>query len=742
MNQITASPSRYDFGESFNYASWPTNTRITLTNVRWNSDYRDVLAPTYDLDSWIDAQPGNLNFTNASQKKFQQMYLDIDTPLDDAMQYNYIRVKNPRNPVPGAQRTQTYYYFINDIAYFAGNTTRLFLQLDAWSTFIHAFKLGQCYVERGHIGIANENQFDNYGRDYLNIPEGLDVGGEYRIVKTASSDVMTLDTYSVLVVSAANLTTPPGTKDDPTLVAAKGSVVDGLVSGASFYIFPTPTDYLKYQQLYANYPWVTEAILSITAIPNVLRYHPDATLTNVSIDAVNAVEFPGGGGVTVTPDWTMYEYPVGASQPHDTALAVNWRDTLLNAIPVAYRALKKFLTYPYSLVEVTTWAGQPLVVQPESWADADATIRELAVMVPPGQRIAFMPLRYNGDAETSDAGGAEDNAESLDFATTLSNFPSLPIVNNMAIGYLASNRNGLAFQRQTAAWTQSRALMGAQATEDVANADIRNTMQQYGANRLASAAAAQLSMETGNNLGVIGGALGTVGVGVEGNTSFGDGGTHSASGMGSKSGLSAGASLNPLSLAGYDATATIKANATAQAAAIQQAQMGSSALASAGASAAIRDTNVSLARRAAKGDYLNSIASVNAKVQDAALTQPSIAGQFGGDAMNLAHNKAEVSAKFKLLDNAAVKRVGNIWLRYGYAVQQFVDMSVYPDFMAMTKFSYIKLSETYVIEAPIPEMFKQALRGIFEKGVTVWSDPAYIGTTTLSDNQPKTGISY
>jgi hypothetical protein len=749
MNEITQVPTRRpDFGESFSYASWPTNTRITLTNVRWNSDYRDVMKPTFDIDAWIDQQPGNLNFTNASQKKFQQMYLDIDTPMDDSMQYNYIRVRNPRNPVPGAHRVQTYYYFINDIAYFAGNTTRLFLQLDAWATFIGAFKLGLCYVERSHIGIANTKQMNNYGRDYLSVPEGLDVGGEYRIVKTASQDVMTLDSYSVLVVSAADMTKAPGTEDAPKLVAAQGSVVDGMVSGASFYVFPTPGDYLRFQKQYVDFPWMTEAILSITPIPSVLRYHPGATLKDVAPDVLNAVtvDLPDGGVTVIQqPDFVMYEYPAGPSQTRDTQLAADWRDTLLNRLPdnlAAYRILKKFLTYPYSLVEITTWAGQPLVVQPESWADDDATIREMAVMVPPGQRVSFMPLRYNGDAATSDAGGAEDNAESLDFMTTISNFPSLPIVNNMAIGYLAANKNGLAFQRQTAAWTQTRALMGAQATEDIANADIANTARQAAAGITASGASAQLNMETGNNLGLIGGALGTVGVGADAGTSYGDSGAHSASGMGSSSRLGVGASINPMALAGYDATATIKANAIAQQAAIEQTQRAASAASSITATGAIRDTNVSLARRAAKGDYLNNIAAVNAKVQDAALTQPSIAGQFGGDAMNLAHNKAEVSARWKLLDNAAVKRIGNIWLRYGYAVQQYVDMSKYPDFMFMSKFSYLKLSETYVIEAPIPELFKQTIRGIFEKGVTVWSDPSDIGTTAPTDNQPKDGISY
>ena len=60
--------------------------------------------------------------------------------------------------------------------------------------------------------------------------------------------------------------------------------------------------------------------------------------------------------------------------------------------------------------------------------------------------------------------------------------------------------------------------------------------------------------------------------------------------------------------------------------------------------------------------------------------------------------------------------------------------------MVMTKFTYWKLSETYIKTGPMPEGFKQAIRGIFEKGVTVWADPTYIGTTDLAENKPLEGI--
>jgi hypothetical protein len=62
------------------------------------------------------------------------------------------------------------------------------------------------------------------------------------------------------------------------------------------------------------------------------------------------------------------------------------------------------------------------------------------------------------------------------------------------------------------------------------------------------------------------------------------------------------------------------------------------------------------------------------------------------------------------------------------------------NFMVMNNFTYWKLSETYITGAACPEQYKQAIRGIFEKGVTVWSNPANIGTIDIADNTPLEGI--
>lgn len=724
-NALTSGPNTYTFGDNFNYGQWTENTTLTLINVPWNNDYRDVwrASSRSALDSWIDGNADKLVLQNVSLAKFDRN-VRVNTPINRAMQHNYLRAANGAAPTGDTQRT--YYYFILDYKQIAPNTTELMLQLDVWQTFGYDVTLGNCFIERGHIGIANTNAFNNYGRDYLSIPEGLDVGAEYQIVKTASQTVMDTsgsNQYSVMIVSTVDITQDPGTVKAPKLTSAKGSIVDGIASGASIYIFPTPADFTQFIKDYQKMPWITQGIISATLIPPITRYYPSATLTNVAGDVqLGSATLPDGSTITVVgTDFTVYNYPSGTSVVKSESLLAGWRDVVKALIPSQYQMLTKLLTFPYCVVELTTWTGQPLAIRPEAWADPDATIREQAVMLPPGQRIAFMPFRYNASSSTT-AGTTDDQAEYLDFATTLDNFPQVPIVNNMALSWLASNKNGLAFQFHNASWDQQKALRGAQATYDVANSDIKNTGRQAGILNSAAAAANIMQVDTATlnqQIGAMSGglnALGTMSMGAE---------PLALSEVGGVIGKSLQQSNESL----------LQSNLLANS---NQARS-NSAISSIETSGAIRDTNVSLARFAARGDYANNVQGINAKIQDARMTQPSTSGQFGGDAMNLAHGKFQVSARFKMIDPATMRRIGNFWLRYGYAVEQF-STNVPANFQCMSKFTYWKMSETYITAARIPEQFKQAIRGIFEKGVTVWGDPGYIGTTALSDNQPLPGI--
>ena len=152
------------------------------------------------------------------------------------------------------------------------------------------------------------------------------------------------------------------------------------------------------------------------------------------------------------------------------------------------------------------------------------------------------------------------------------------------------------------------------------------------------------------------------------------------------------------------------------------------------------DMNRQLAQATAQGDYANVIAGINAQVQQTQTTPPTTSGALGGDAFNLANGIIGVCVKFRRLSDAALHTIGEYWLRYGYYVQRF--MTLPPGLMAMSNFTYWKVHELYLKSSTCPEEYRLTIKGIFESGVTVWTDPDRIGVTDYADNEPLAGISY
>lgn len=708
----------------FNYAQWVAGTRVSLVNVPWNNDYRDITNKDFDINAYIDSiENAGIVVTDASYAKLSEP-IRLDIPFNRAIKYNYLRASNPLQPIEGDEQ-RDFYYFILAVNYLAPNTTEFVLQLDIWQSFKNSVTFGNCYVERGHVGIANTKNFDNYGRDYLTVPEGVDVGSDMQVIARRNVSIMDIDGYNglddfsstVLVASATDLKAYPGTVAAPELHSAPGGIFNRLPSGASYYVFEGATNFYLWMDAMKVYPWVTQGILSITMIPKPERYGLTA-----EYEGINAAVAP-----------------TGRPRMIKHSLFSNWRASseILNAIPERYHHLKKFLTSPYMGIELTTFTGTPIGLKPEAWADADCSVIERAALVPPNQRVSISPFKYNAKpgSPTDDAHpvvvpgdpnvGGDDYGDYLDVATLIANFPTLAIVNNNAVGYMASNAHSLAFQHSQADWSQQRALRGNEVSYDQASGAISAaTKQAYN-----SINADALNTMNSNLVGAQHGALQSgkdlvTGIGLGGATRGAPGAIAGAAGGGVNALLSA--AQNQISQQGANNAFAIRKSAAEQANRINAGQAGF-----------VRDTNKDLGDWAAKGDYESTVAGINAKVQDAKLIQPSTVGQVGGESMNLIHGKFGFSARWKMIDLASITIIGEYWLRYGYAVRRFAKPKA--NMQVMSKFTYWKLTETYLTGA-LPEQFKQAIRGIFEKGVTVWQSPADIGNIDIANNTPLGGI--
>lgn len=132
----------------------------------------------------------------------------------------------------------------------------------------------------------------------------------------------------------------------------------------------------------------------------------------------------------------------------------------------------------------------------------------------------------------------------------------------------------------------------------------------------------------------------------------------------------------------------------------------------------------------AQRDKDNAYAAVDADIAQAALEPPYTvcAGSVpGADAETPNYLDIQV----RTMQPADVRRIGDEFLRFGYAYHGYVEA---PDFAIMPRFSYWQCSEIFISNLSIPDAYADQIRYLLIGGVTVWSDPSYIGNTSIYDN--------
>ncbi len=724
MNQIKEPGNPKDFGLEFNYAVWTANNYFTMCNVPWNSDYRDVAGfrTTEEFDSFIDSSPASTRVEIRGTRARLNMPVRVGMTLAKAMKYNYLRVKNGLQPVETGDEPQTFYYFIVGMREVAPETTELLLQLDVWASFSPLITGCRGFIERGHIGIANEKRMQNYGRDYLSIPEGFDTGSEYVGVAARSRAVMSPNQgfggMSVIGVFASDPDAPAyktvDGKQVPNYTSAKGAFFQGVMSGADVRYWRTGEGFTKWLADNSDTPWKTQSILAIMLVPFLEPYFPNHS-------------FPGGNVGDPLKVPTMPPSEVGIN-----SLYPNWRNELMQFLPERYRGLDKFKTAPYMLVELTTFSGTPVTMRPENWRDDHASLVARANFMPPNARLQVRPKNYNSNPTDNapgqgDSFNTDDGGSFWDMFTQITNFPTVPIVNDGAILALSNQANSLAYAGKSADWAQQKALTGIQTSYDQASSALQLSSDQLLNQQQGAAAQNRIQQDAMRGqavLGLVSGVGGGAGMGAfagpAGAVAGGAGGLVSGIAATAQSALQMN-TMNDSLRAQWD---------TQNAANSRQNEFG----------AYIRDSNADLARFAARGDYENTLAGIQAKIQDTMMTPASVVGQTGGELINLVNKTMGVSVRWKMLDLASMRAIGEHWLRFGYAVQQFAKLPT--TFKVMSKFTYWKMSETYIGGAHIPENYRQALRGIFEKGFTIWDNPNDMNNPDfdIATNKPLSGV--
>lgn len=745
--------SANDLPINFSYAKWTPNTRFKLCNVPWDMGYRDIVK--WDRQSqkeYFDRLDG-IEFTDCTMAKYG-LPVRLPVPFAQASQYNYLIATNDYD----FDTPRSWYYFVQTCDYINANTTQLNIQLDVWQSFQHDIQLGNAYVERGHVGVANENAWKDWGKTYLDLPEGLDTGkctvltNELwkPLMNVAERDGVKYTSYGLIIVSTTDLEADTGTKDNPVVNTATGSAFESQLNGTSMYYLDTPADIVTFFTEGMNAPWVTQGICGIYAVPHL----PQALLDGQP----KKTELFGHSASFAGNCWELRKRNDNSNARYTDIISLkNFRDAF--TLPERYKYLKKFLTAPYAYIECSCLNGTVITYEPEQIPSADLIIRETWNYAPPSPRLNFYARGYHagnlGDRQPlPDGKGLPiDTGEMLNASFGITNFPTFMSVNNGSALALANSAYTRQYAQQSADWGYQKTQMGinnayAQAQVGTQYASEQNRLGT--ANRNAMMAinnqSAQMSSDlTLKNLSFNNrmNQINTVGSGAA--NAIGSLATGNVGGaVGAIAGTAIGAWANQQS---YDNSVSSNSQALSNTFATNAAttsQANAYSLAQTNLSnqqtMQLADMNKQLAQATAQGDYENTIAGINAQVQQTQTVPPTTSGALGGDAFNLANGLIGVMVRFRQIPPAAMQAIGEVWLRYGYYVQRFMRLPA--NLMAMSNFTYWKLHELYVRSSTCPEEYRLTVKGIFESGVTVWTDPEKIGVTDYADNTPLAGISY
>lgn len=200
----------------------PNSTVEIFGDLGLSPTHDDTLyfASTGAKDNYFSALNKLGTYLNLSYSRRNRGVIRLQAPMSTLVGASYMRFKNT------SFENKWFYAFITGVEYVNNVTTDIFFEIDVIMTWMGAFTLGQCYVERQHV--TN----DSIGANIAD--EGLKCG-EY--VCEGSSTTALFGTYYVCVYKAVPASDDDVTKDQ-TLGFTYAALTQGTYSALEIAYFP------------------------------------------------------------------------------------------------------------------------------------------------------------------------------------------------------------------------------------------------------------------------------------------------------------------------------------------------------------------------------------------------------------------------------------------------------------------------------------------------------------------------
>lgn len=324
------------------------NGKVILSkNIKMDSGYRNVLNISESDMITLMSNSSNIVYTNSTYSfmRENENSIYVEAPYGTCLQANYLAFQNPD------YSNKWFFAFVEEVNYVSNKTTEIKYKVDIFTTWNSYFSYKSCFVIREHV------TDDSYHKH--TVPEGLETG-DYMVKYTVKKE---LDITNCHIVMATNINPLDG------ITAVGGGVYGGIVSGCSYYIFQSNTDFNNALVRIAN-GGNSDSIVSIF-------YAPD-WITNYNNASWNQ-------GVAIVPNSQIATSSSGIAIPLQPT-------TIGNYTP----ANKKLFNWPYVSYVISNNAGGSAEYHLEDFYDGGSHVAsfDLYGTCTPGCSIRLVPHNY------------------------------------------------------------------------------------------------------------------------------------------------------------------------------------------------------------------------------------------------------------------------------------------------------------------------------------------------------------
>lgn len=374
------------------------NSEIILcSGIKLDKNYENVLS--YNEESMVNLCRNNQIY-NANKYSFlgNTNFIDVECVYSVAMFANYLALLNPN------YGNKWIFAWVTDVKLLNNKTSRVFFEVDVWSTWFSRFNIGKAFIEREHV------EDDTIGKH--TIPEGLETG-DFICNKLSQAEFGGKE-ENLSSVSDAYIVAGVSVESDGDGVT--GNTYDGLFSALKYYAFPhTSQGITDFNDFISNYSSDAraDAIRCVFLLPKKLV---GVIASDHHITASN----------TIGMHWINLHGHEGDDTGLNKMITITTGKLGNNYIPVN----NKLLTSAYRYMKVSNNTGMVVTYNYEDFViDANNNNPTFIIYscLSIGGSIRMVPMNYKGILYNHDEG------------INMGKFPTLSWVNDEFINWLTQN---------------------------------------------------------------------------------------------------------------------------------------------------------------------------------------------------------------------------------------------------------------------------------------------------------------